>query len=192
MSKKFIIIITFLFLIACDNNNYVPKPKGYFRIDLPKKQYVAFDSICPYTFERPVYSTIKPDRRDNAEPFWINLDFRQFNGMLHLSYKKVISDNDLYQYFEDTRMFVNKHIAKADNIEPSYYENDTNKVYGIIYDISGVGVASTFQFGVTDSTKHFLRGALYFNVLPNNDSLAPVINFIKEDVHHLIQTLRWK
>jgi len=196
MRNSLIIILTTLILssivISCENDNYIPKPRGYFRIALPEKKYKTFDTIYPYTFEYPDYSEVVSDIDPNAEPYWINIEFPSFKGTLHLSYKPVTSDSLLYQYFEDARTFVNKHIAKADDIEPMIINNDKNQVYGLIYDITGSGVASTYQFCVTDSTKNYLRGALYFNIMPNNDSLSPVINFIKADIDHFIQTLKWK
>lgn len=188
-----IVILTSLTLcMSCNNSDYIPKPRGYFRIELPEKKYKTFDTTFPYSFEYPVYSIIRPDVNENAEPYWINLEFPAFKGTLHLSYKPVTNDSILYQYFEDARSFANKHIAKADDIEPKAIIDDKNQVYGLIYDITGTGVASTYQFCVTDSTTNFLRGALYFNILPNNDSLSPVIDFIKADIDHMIQTLHWK
>jgi gliding motility-associated lipoprotein GldD len=185
------VIILFMFLlVSCGNNDYIPKPRGYFRISLPEKEYRLFDSVFPYCFEYPVYTLIEKDKSINSEPYWMNVDFPLFNGVLHISYKKV--DHNLYQYFEDARIFVNKHIPKADQIETVNIANDSNRVYGILYDISGSGVASTCQFCVTDSINHFIRGALYFNVIPNNDSLSPVIDFVKEDIYHLVETIRWK
>ncbi|MEI6122430.1 MAG: gliding motility lipoprotein GldD [Bacteroidota bacterium] len=186
------IIMLLLLFQACTNNDYMPKPHGYFRIALPEKKYSLLDSIYPYTFEYPQYCYIVADKNDNAEPYWINLEFPKYKGTLHLSYKPVTNDSILFQYFEDSRSFANKHIAKADDIEPIIVANDHNAVYGLIYDILGTGVASTYQFCVTDSVHHFLRGALYFNLEPNNDSLQPVIDFIKKDIDHLIKTLRWK
>lgn len=196
MRNSLIIILITLILssivISCENDNYIPKPRGYFRIALPEKKYKTFDTIYPYTFEYPDYSEVVSDIDPNAEPYWINIEFPSFKGTLHLSYKPVTSDSLLYRYFEDARTFVNKHIAKADDIEPIIIKNDQNQVYGLIYDITGSGVASTYQFCVTDSTKNYLRGALYFNIMPNNDSMSPVINFIKADIDHFIQTLKWK
>lgn len=187
----FFLLFALMFLYACNNDDYVPKPRGYFRIALPEKKYKLFDTIYPYSFEYPDYSIVRPDIDKRAEPYWMNLEFPSFKGTLHISYKKVSSDSILYQYFEDARTFANKHIAKAEGIEPKIIRDDQHQVYGLIYDISGSGVASTYQFCVTDSSNHFLRGALYFNVMPNNDSLSPVIDFIKSDIDHLIQTLRW-
>jgi gliding motility-associated lipoprotein GldD len=178
-----------LLVISCDNN-YYPKPRGYFRIDLPEKSYVVFDTAFPYSFEVPVYAKILPDTDPQAEPYWINVSFPQFRGILHLSYKKI--NGNLTNYLEDTRTMVMKHIPKASSIDNKAYENPEKKVYGLTYTISGVAAASPYQFYLTDSTRYFVRGALYFNSVPNNDSLAPVIDFLKEDINHLIETFEWK
>jgi gliding motility-associated lipoprotein GldD len=190
MKFKLLIPLIAILFSACGGGDYVPKPRGYCRIGLPEKKYKLFDSVCPYTFEYPVYARVLPDPDMKAEPYWINLEFPQFRGTLHISYKVV--KNNLYQYFEDAHTFVNKHIPKADAINPLPVASDSNHVWGLIYDIEGTGVASTYQFCVTDSVKHFMRGALYFEIVPNNDSLAPVLDFIKKDVDHLVQTLKWK
>ena len=181
--------MTFL-LVNCGGDPDIPKPRGYFRIAFPDKGYRSFDTTYPFSFDYPKYARVVPDTGLQAEPYWVNVDFPTFNGTLYLSYKKV--NNNLVQYFEDTRVFVTKHISKADDIIPSPITFPENHVWGVYYTITGTGVASTCQFCVTDSTKHFLRGALYFNVRPNNDSLAPVLDFINKDIDRLISTIKWK
>jgi gliding motility-associated lipoprotein GldD len=185
-----LLVVPAFIMLSCGSDDYIPKPRGFFRINFPEKKYRLYDSTCPYTFEYPTYARIMPDPDVQAEPCWINVEFPSFNGTLHLSYKVV--HNNVYQYFEDAHSFVSKHIPKADNIVPVDYVDDTNRVWGLIYEIEGSGVASTYQFCVTDSIHHFLRGALYFNAVPNNDSLAPVLDFIHEDIDHLVSTIRWK
>jgi gliding motility-associated lipoprotein GldD len=182
-------ILCVIVLAGC-KNDYYPKPKGYFRIDLPEKIYIKFDFSYPYSFEYPVYAKVLPDNHPQAEKYWINITYPQFNGTLHLSYK--IIDGNLDKYLEDTRTMVMKHIPKASSIENQQYRNEISKVYGLTYTISGVAAASPYQFYLTDSTDHFVRGALYFNTVPNNDSLAPVIEFLKEDINHMIETFEWK
>jgi len=189
--KRYLPFVVLLFLISCQGN-YTPKPRGFFRIYLPEKEYVVFDTVFPYSFEYPVYGKIIPDERPSAEPFWADLVFPEFKGTLYLSYKRVRGDADLLAYFEDARSFAQKHIPKATAIFDESIVNDQRKVYGMLYEIKGREAASTLQFYVTDSLNHFLRGALYFNVTPNNDSLAPVIDFLEEDIRHMIATLRWK
>jgi len=178
-----------LLLSAC-NSDYSPKPRGYFRIDLPEKKYVLFDTNYPYQFEYPAYAEIREHPRTNSEPYWINIEYPAFNGTIHISYKTI--EGNLIEYLEDSRTFVMKHIPKASGINDSLIENTERGVYGLLYDIQGVGAASPCQFILTDSSRHFIRGALYFDVQPNNDSLAPVISFMKEDIRHLINTFRWK
>lgn len=178
-----------LLMNACGDTP-TPKPAGYFRIDLPEHEYRLLDSIFPYSFEYPVYAIISKDIHAPAEANWINIDFPRFKGRVHLSYKPV--NNNLNTFTEDAHSLVMKHIPKASAIEEIRIKNNENRVFGLIYDIRGTGAASPYQFYVTDSTSHFLRGALYFSVLPNNDSLAPVIDFIKGDIQHLLETMRWK
>lgn len=190
LGKFLVLVIPALILFSCGNDDYIPKPRGFFRINFPERKYQVYESNCPYTFEYPTYARIVPDQDVLAEPCWINIEFPAFRGILHLSYKPV--HNNVFQYFEDAHNFVSKHIPKADNIVPLDYIDDSSRVWGRIYEIEGSGVASTYQFCVTDSTQHFLRGALYFNAVPNNDSLAPVLDFIHVDIEHLVSTIRWK
>jgi len=181
-----VFVITFL---GCDGT-VTPKPRGYFRIDVPQHQYRAFDSTYPFLFDVPVYAVILADTSSLAEPGFMNVLWPDFNAQLHVSYKKV--DGNLAMYIDDAFTLVNKHIPKASAISQQEYINSENKVFGLTYEIRGADAASPYQFYLTDSTHHFLRGALYFNLVPNNDSLQPVIEFLKEDVQHIISTLRWK
>ncbi|MBL4715583.1 MAG: gliding motility lipoprotein GldD [Bacteroidia bacterium] len=184
-----ILISSFLFLISCDNN-YTPKPKGYYRIDLPEKSYKEFfvDS-CPYKFHYPTYTVISNHKSPKNESCWYDIVYPKYNAQIHLSYKNVDDGFGLDTLMEDSRSFVYKHTVKADAIDEILI-NTKNDVHGIIYEIGG-NTASSIQFFVTDSTTHFLRGAFYFKMEPNVDSLAPVISFIREDLLHLINTLEW-
>jgi len=179
--------LVILFAAGC-NKTTTPKPRAFFRIDFPEKKYQTFSGDCPYTFEYPVYGIITvPDVAD-AEPCWYNIEFPAFKGKIHLTYKTV--NNNLPVYMEDIRTLAYKHIIKADDIidKPFYYPE--RHVYGMMYDIRG-NTASAFSFFATDSLHNFLSGSLYFSVQPNIDSLSPVIRFFKEDIVHLIETLKW-
>lgn len=183
-------LLLLLLVTACGDKNPQPKPRGYFRIDLPEKQYVTLDTMARYCFEYPVYATITPDKYSPEETDWVNVEFPAFKGTVHISYKNV--DGNLPHYVEDAHKMIVKHIEKASGIRDSLIIDDEHNVYGLMYFLEGEGVASPLQFYVTDSTRHFLRGSLYFNIYPNNDSLQPVIDFITDDVRHLITTLEWK
>lgn len=186
---KYLFFIAIIFIVAC-NTDYVPKPHGYFRIDVPQKVYRHLDSIYPFTFDYPVYANIKPDALSPDEIYWINVEFPQFKGILHLSYKTI--NGNLQQYLEDSRKMVYKHIPKASAINNRIIYNKKTNVFGLMYEINGIGAASPCQFYLTDSIQHFIRGALYFNIKPNNDSLAPIITFIKQDIEQLINSFEWK
>ena len=182
-------ILLALILFSC-NGDYYPKPMGHFRIDRPEKAYVRFDSTYPYAFDYPVYATIVPSSGNQGDKYWLNVDFKRFRGKIHLSYKVV--DGNLNAYIEDSRAMAMKHIPKASGIKTISYTNPESKVYGLSYTIEGVEAASPYQFYLTDSTHNFVRGALYFSVVPNNDSLAPVIGFLEADIRRMIESFEWK
>lgn len=167
----------------------VPKPRAYFRIDFQEKTYHRLDSAAlPYRFEIPGYSKVIKDNERLAEPYWINLEFPAHKAEVHISYKMI--NNNLTQLTEDSRTLAYKHTIKADAINERVYENREKKVYGTIYMIDG-NAASPLQFYLTDSTKNFLRGALYIREVPNIDSIRPVIDFLTPDVIRLIETTEW-
>jgi len=184
-----IIFILLLLLVFACQPSYTPKPRGFLRIDFPEREYVLFDSVCPYTFEYPSYGKIVPDTDYLTEPCWINIDFPDFNGTIHISYKEV--SQNLNDFIEDSRELTYKHTIKADAIQETVYTNPALDVHGILFDIKG-NAASSIQFYLTDSNVHFLRGSLYFNVEPDKDSLAPVISFFREDIIHLVESFAWK
>jgi gliding motility-associated lipoprotein GldD len=117
----------------------------------------------------PGYAVISDDDSRIAEPCWINIDFPEFRGRLHISYKRV--DDNLVELMEDTRKLAFRHTVKADAIDERMFINEKDKVYGVMYELKG-NTASAIQFFLTDSSSHFFRAALYFNVQPNKDSLA--------------------
>ena len=189
--RKILFVLSSLLLvtaISCQRD-YIPKPRGYFRISFQEKEYIKFDpTALPYRFEIPVYGRIVPDNERLAEPYWVNLEIPQHKAELHLSYKKV--GNNLLKLTEDSRELAYKHSIKADAIDERVFVNPEKKVYGTIYRIDG-NTASPLQFYLTDSTTHFLRGALYIREVPNIDSIRPVIDFLTPDVIHLIETTEW-
>ena len=189
MNFRNLLVIAFLISAYACNETYTPKPRGYFRIEFPDKQYVPFESNAPYSFEIPSYSHMQVDSSANAEPWWYDLKFPKMKGTIHLTYLRI--NNNVEKYVEDTRTLVNKHTIKADAIEPEVFEDKERKIIAVLFEIRG-NAASPYQFFVTDSVNHFLKGSLYFNVYPNKDSLAPVFKFIKKDILKIIETVKWK
>ncbi len=181
-----------LFLFSC-NSVYSPKPRGYFRIDFPDHAYQLFNGTnYPYSFEYPTYANIIRDTSffgDKPEnPYWINIDFPRFHARIYVSYKEVNGNYDKLR--EDAYKMTYKHTYKASSIEDSLISTPLG-VHGIFFNVGG-DAATAKQFFVSDSIKHFLRGALYFDTTPNADSLGIVNSFLQTDMFHLINTLRWK
>jgi gliding motility-associated lipoprotein GldD len=185
--RALFLIITML-LLSC-RQAYSPKPRGYFRVDFPQKQYQRFNSPCKFSFDFPIYGEVKEVTLSNAEPCWYDIIFSNYNAAIHLTYKPL--KNDLSSHTEDIHRIVYKHIIMADDIIETRIENDTSETWGIIYDISG-NAASAVNFYITDSVTGFLSGSLYFNVKPNKDSLALAIQYFREDIVHLINSISWK
>ncbi|MEO6883532.1 MAG: gliding motility lipoprotein GldD [Bacteroidia bacterium] len=192
-AKKYFFASAFLIILAsCGNSDDslpLPKPKGYFRIALPQKNYVIYNAVCPFSFDYPTYAKVVPDTRPDAQPCWLNVEFPQFHGSIHLTYKHV--DGNLKDYLEQSRTLAIKHEIKASAITEQVIVNDSNKVYGLVYDIEG-NAASPMQFYLTDSVSNFIRGSLYFEAVPNSDSIAPVVGFIKQDIQKMIDSFRWR
>lgn len=190
---SFFSVITLVIFSAC-NSDYTPKPKGYFKIDFPQKQYRVFQQTgYPYSFEYPVYANVIKDSSFFGEatenPWWINIDYPQFNGRVHISYKQV-GLNKLDKLVNDAFTMTNKHNLKAYSIDDSLMVTPNN-VHGLFFKVGG-NVATANQFFLTDSVTHFLRGALYFDATPNEDSLGIVNRFVLEDLKHMINTFKWK
>lgn len=191
MIKKVIFLLLIIICVSCGHHE-TPKPRGLFRIALPERSYRAFDESFPYRFEIPEYSRLEPDGRPQAEDYWADIVFDDFNARIHLSYKPVNHISELHDYFGDAYTFVHKHIPKATGIREETFIHPEESVYAMLFRIRGREAASAIQFYATDSISHFLRGALYFNLTPDNDSLAPVIDFLEEDIRHMIATLEWE
>ena len=188
--KKICIIALFFVVFTACSEYYTPKPRGFYRIDLPEKEYIIFDDkTYPYFYEIPVYANVTPYEAEN-ELFWANVNFPEFNATINLSYKAL--RGNLNEHVADAMLFVDKHQGKATRIRELELNDPKSRVFGMLFDIRGSGVASQYQFYITDSSRHFVRGALYFNHAPNNDSLAPVIDFLKTDMEHLIETFQWR
>ena len=192
MKNKIYIILIAVFPLLCLNSckkAYAPKPYGYVRIAIPDTAYHTFDSIgYPYTFHVSDNASVTP-KIENNEHYWLDILYPQFKATIHCSYKPI--QNNLYELSQESQKFVYKHAQMASAIPEQGYENPDLNVYGVLYEIQG-NTASPYQFVLTDSTNHFFRGALYFNSAPNQDSLAPVIDYMRLDIIELIESFSWK
>jgi len=191
MRISLLLLIGVLFFSSCldDESSEIPRPRGYFRIDLPAKEYTVYEADCPFKFEIPKYSIIRPVQAKSGERCWLNLEFPKQHATVHLSYKDIAGN--LSSLSEDSRTMAYKHAVKANGIQEILFNNAESKVYGVMYKIGG-NAASSAQFYMTDSVSHYIHGSLYFYASPNADSLLPVNAYLTEDIEHLISTLSWK
>jgi gliding motility-associated lipoprotein GldD len=186
----FITIPILLLLIAC-GTNYVPKPVGYNRIEMPEHAYQHLPDTFPYQFAYSAHATLNNDSGTNSEKYWINIHYPEHQANIEITYKAVNNDRErLRELLQDAYTLTSKHQIKAYSIDERVLQTPNNNV-AMVAELSGE-VPSQFQFYTTDSVNHFLRGALYFPVATKNDSLAPVIEYIKKDMLRMLNTLEWK
>jgi gliding motility-associated lipoprotein GldD len=184
-------IASFCFFYFIHTPSYTPKPYGFHYIPLPPPAYQTLPDTFPYSFEFSQYATWSADTSTIAEPYWINLSYPAFSATIQLTYKAVKRRKELLaSYLADSYKLTTKHQIRAYEIEEQVMKTPSGIAAAFIT-IEGQ-VPTPYQFYTTDSTQHFLRGALYFNTALANDSLAPIIDFIKEDMRHMVYTLRWK
>jgi len=185
-----LLLILFLALLASCTDDYVPKPKGFNRIELPAPSYTSLSDGYPYQFEHSEHAQIMKDTSRFAEPYWINIHYPSMTANIQLTYKPIHRDPKLLEaYLSDSYKLTAKHQVKAYSIDEAILKTPHGHT-AVITELEGE-VPSQFQFFITDSVNHFLRGALYFRTATKNDSLAPVIDYIKSDMVHLINTLQW-
>ncbi|MGB5989801.1 MAG: gliding motility lipoprotein GldD [Marinifilaceae bacterium] len=189
MRRNVLLLIGLILMSSCSNKIAIPKPYAYYRIDLPTQKYKITDDKYPFSFEYHKEAFIEKDKAYDAGKYWINIVYPALNAKIHLSYKEL--NNNFQTYNEDSHKLAYKHAIKAEAINESEYKNKKNNIYALIYNIKG-NTASSVQFFVTDSTKNFLRGSLYFNCIPNKDSLTPMIDYIHYDIEHIIESFKWK
>ena len=177
------LIILIITLTGC-KQRYSPKPKGYLRFDLQHKTEKLFIfENCPFSFSTADYFNIIT--KNNC---WIDLEYKKHNATIYITYKNI--ENNLFKLLEESRNMVYKHTIKADAINEKIYLNETYNTYGTLYDIKGE-TASSVQFHLTDSINNFIRGALYFQVTPNQDSLQPIMQYLRDDIINIMESLQW-
>jgi len=181
----FLSIITFIILLNSCEQSYIPKPRGYYRIDFPKKEYKT-THLNSFSFDLSKAADIVPNKKDSLH--WINIHYKKLKATIYLTYFDKI--DSLEQLVSDAREMAYKHAVKADDIIQMPFAFPEKKVYGSIYNIEGEA-ASAVNFYITDSTNNFLRGALYFNCEINVDSLKPSINYLKGDIQKLLESFYW-
>lgn len=196
LTLSFILGLSLYSCTSTSEEAYFPKPRGYFRIELPDHQYdqSIFEEKefkdYPYLFEIASNAKIVPDESFMSEPYWVEVQYPSLNATVDISYKKLANFDSLVGYINTSNTLTFKHDVRASAID-EYSTTTKNGYSAVMYEIEG-DVPSQFQFFITDSTQHFFRAALYFPTSTQNDSLAPIIEYVKEDMIHMMNTLDWK
>ncbi len=186
--SKSVIVFLCLAIWSCEQT-WVPKPKGYNRFDLPAHEYVDLADTFPYHFQYSKHAKVLRDSSWISDRYWIEIYYPMFKADVHITYKVIHNQDSLKEYLNDAYFLTAKHQIKASAIDEGIARTPSGKT--VVYaELSGE-VPSQFQFFSTDSTRNFLRGALYFNTAVQNDSLKPAIDFVKIDIVHMMNTLNW-
>jgi len=180
---KYVFFFFMLMITSC-KDDILPKPKGYLSLSYPEKVYENFNADYPYSFE--VSASAKTIKQPN---YWLKITYPKLKASIDITYRPV--NNNLKELLTEAEKLVFEHTIKADQITSNNFDNKKEKVFGGMYEISG-NSASNVQFHVTDSTKHFLKGSLFFYAKPNYDSIIPAVDYIQKDMIHLMETLKWK
>ncbi len=194
MKKSKYILLPFVasLFMACGDDP-IPKPRAYLRLEYPQPDYKDVDVALPFTFERNKLAerirNIKIDPKNKT--YGVDIDYPTLKGTIYLTYKNVNSREQLFSYIKDAQNLTQEHVIKADEIAERPYLNNEHNVFGMFYEVGG-NAASQSQFYVTDSTNHFLNGSLYFYAKPNYDSIYPAAVYLKNDIQHIMESLRWK
>ena len=182
MRKVFLLLFLIIFF-GC-KKDILPKPKAYLSLTYPEKNYENLKISRPYSFKVSKMATII-----NKKNYWLSIKYPKLKASIDITYRPL--KNNIRELLTEAEKLVFKHTAKADRIIPQDFTNKEKRVFGSIYEITG-NAASQIQFHVTDSTNNFIKGSLYFYAKPNYDSILPAVNYIKEDILHLIETLKWE
>lgn len=183
--SRVFISLTFLLVVmlSCEEDS-LPKPSGFLRLDYKSTNYKKLEFDSAFSFEYSDQAKIV-QKQDN----WLDIVYPNLKATLVLTYSPI--NGNLRSLFSDAEKLTFKHMIKADDIQSMPYENKQTKVYGKMFEVYG-NAATQIQFHVTDSTKNFITGALYFYAKPNYDSILPAVNFLRKDVVRIMETLEWK
>ena len=190
MKRILVIWCIVAFGVSCQND-ILPKPKAYLRLEYPAPNYKQVQPNLPFTFEKNTLadSLGRPKVARDQKSIGLDLEYPNMKGTIYLTYKKVNEDN-LRDLLIDAQKITQEHTIKADAIVEQPYINEEKRVFGMFYEVGG-NAASQSQFYVTDSVKHFVTGSLYFYAKPNYDSILPAAYYLRNDIKHLMETIKW-
>ncbi len=194
ISKLAIIFVVYI-MLGCTSNPPVPKPRTYPRMVLPERAQVTINLVeCPFIFDFPDYGRINRNKtffnESTPHACWFDLNMEAFNANLFISYHAIKTRKDFDQLVRDTYKITDQINKRSDYMEEIRMRNE-NGVSGMKFEFEGAA-ASPIHFYLSDTTMHFVKGALYYNNSVRPDSLAPATRFIKEDIDRMLASFQWK
>lgn len=189
----------FMILLACKEERIpFPKPRMYPKVTYPERNYVAFDkNYCAFSFQYPTYMKFERDsllgNQQSKHPCWFTMEMPDLNGSVHFTYTDISGDSlaeKLFDILNDSYQLSTKHNIKAAGRTITETKDLERRLYAQIYGVEG-DVASPYHFVLTDSMQHAIWASLYFKTRPEADSMAPIVDFVKEDLGKVIETFEW-
>ena len=168
----------------------VPKPKGYFRLATPEAVYQHWDSVLPFAFDYSKHATLSFQKKED-NIYWIDIYYPSLSAMFKMTYFPIKNNLHNLMWYEEEQVMFHVERMMTDDIQFSTVNDPKARVFGRLYELEGEKVATPFKFWLTDSTHHFVKGTLYFDFTPNNDSLAPIINYLKRDAFFMVESWQW-
>ena len=181
--RAFFFLIILIQIVGCGSNTQ-PKPNAYLSLEYPTPNYEEVHDLQNFSFEYNTFATINAKRTNVPR-----LVYPQMRATLYLNYNPV--QRNLDSLLNDAYQLPYKHLSKAESIPEKLFVNEEKKVFGTLFSVVG-NAASQYQFFLTDSTKHFLVGSVYFYARPNYDSIYPAAHYLQKDLIHLIESFKWK
>lgn len=192
--------VLFLLLMACGSDggsgSVGPKPRMYPKVDLPDHQFILLDKTldCGFSFKRSVNSEVVERSRffdqELENNCWFDLNYPTLNATVHFTYHPIHENKDYASLTNESFRMAYEHSSIASSIQ-EFPVMKNGQEQGMVFKLKGP-VASPYQFYLTDTIHHFLRGSLYFNSHPNPDSIAPLLRHLWVDMDTLIQSIHWE
>lgn len=178
-----------LLFTACQDELTIPKPTLYLRTNFPDHEYKKFNDACPYQFEVNKIYEVKEVMENDSRTCHKDINLGPLKGNISFSYIEMVEPLSVYVNYSNDR--VEEHQIKATGIESEHFINSEEQVYGTIFKLEG-DVATPIQFYITDSVSNFASGVVYFNSVPNYDSIKPTLDYLSVDIQHLLNTFKWE
>jgi gliding motility-associated lipoprotein GldD len=157
----------------------------------PKPAYQHWDSVLPFVFDYSKHASLDFQNKER-NLFWVDIYYPSLSAMFKMTCFQV--KNNLNNYIREEEELVMFHVDRrmVDDIQYSTVNDPIARVFGRLYELEGKHVATPFKFWLTDSSQYFVKGTLFFDFAPNNDSLAPIIDYLKRDALFMVESWQWR